>query len=71
MDKRGQLVCEMPGRFSAQVFSIHSGLTLVLLDIFFFFFSFKVKIFYFLLSFMKFLSAHFFSLSASLNNLNL
>lgn len=40
MDKRGQLVCEMPGRFSAQVFSIHSGLTLVLLDIFFFFFFF-------------------------------
>lgn len=47
MDKRGHLVCEMPGRFSAQVFSIQSGLTLVLLDIFFFFFSFKSENFLF------------------------
>lgn len=40
MDKQGQLVCEVPGRFVVEVFSIQSGLPLVLLDLFI---SFKVQ----------------------------
>lgn len=44
MDKQGHLACEMPGRFSAQVFSIQSDLPFVLPDIFF---PFKVQSFAF------------------------
>ncbi|NXR60111.1 NB5R4 reductase, partial [Rhadina sibilatrix] len=56
------------GRMAVKPIAAPKGLPLVLLD---FFFLSKCKILHFLLSFMKCLSAHFFSLSASLNNLNL